>query len=261
MTKGQAVQGAVRARSREAVGERNAELPAELGSAKGATAPTSKAPGSMSRRRSQEERRSEAEARLLAAALDLLSRKGWVGMTLAEVGEAAGYSRGLATHHFGNKGELLRTLTANMYRSFAEEMQSVQPSPAGLQAVLGYARVYLGRSDAQWTNTRALLLLLAETLLENSDTVHVVAECNREMFEWIEENLRIGIVQGEVRRDVDPALGAEFVVGALRGLAQQRLSQGRVANIRRNKEQVVKMIEQMFAASGDRASTEARNER
>ena len=78
MTKGQAVQGAVRARSREAVGKQDAELPAEFGSAKEATAPASKAPGSTSRRRSQEERRSEAEARLLAAALDLLSRKGWV---------------------------------------------------------------------------------------------------------------------------------------------------------------------------------------
>lgn len=175
-------------------------------------------------------------------------------MTLAEIGEAAGYSRGLATHHFGNKAELLRALTTEMHRSFAKQMQAAPPSPTGLQAVLGYVRVYFGRSDAQWTNTRALLLLLAESLLENSDTVQVVTECNREMFEWIEENLRAGILQGEVRRDVDPALGAEFIVGAVRGLAQQRLSQGRLASLRRNKEQVVQLIEQAFAAPSKQAS-------
>ena len=31
-------------------------------------------------------------------------------MTLAEVGELAGYSRGLATHHFGSKAGLLTAI-------------------------------------------------------------------------------------------------------------------------------------------------------
>lgn len=133
-------------------------------------------------------------------------------------------------------------------------MQAAPRSPTGLQAVLGYVSVYSGRSDAQWTNTRALLLLLAESLLENSDTVQVVTERNREMFEWIEDNLRAGILQGEVRSDVDPALGAEFIVGAVRGPAQQHLSQGRLANLRRDKEQVMQLIEQAFAASSKQVS-------
>jgi AcrR family transcriptional regulator len=210
------------------------------------------------RRRSQEERRSEAEERLLSAALTLLSRKGWVGMTLAEVGEAAGYSRGLATHHFGNKRALLRALTAKMHLSFAQDMQAAPSPSAGLQAVLGYVRVYLGRSDANWTIGRAHLLLLAESLLEDSDTAEVIAENNREIFEWLENNLRMGIEQGEVRRDVDPSLGAQFVVGAMRGLGQQFLLRGRTAHLRQIKEQVVQMVEQAFAAPSRR---EPRNKR
>ncbi|WP_187638816.1 MULTISPECIES: TetR/AcrR family transcriptional regulator [Paraburkholderia] len=208
-----------------------------------------------SARRSQHERRAEAEARLIAAALGLLSRKGWVGMTLAEVGEAAGYSRGHATHHFGSKGALLRALTSHINHSFAQEMHAAQPSLPGLQAVLSYVRVYFGRSDPTWTNTRALLLLLAEALLETSDTAEVVARYNHEMFMWLEENLRLGVAQGEVRRDVDPAFGAEFVVGALRGLAQQRLSQGYVANLRRDKDRLVQMIERALAAPGMSAAS------
>ncbi|PTB19095.1 TetR/AcrR family transcriptional regulator [Trinickia symbiotica] len=203
-------------------------------------------------RRSQQERRSEAEARLLAAAIELLSRKGWVGMTLAEVGEAAGYSRGQATHYFGNKGALLRALTSHLYRSFGEEMQAAPPVPAGLGAVLSYVRVYFERSDRKWTNARAILLLHAEALLENSDTAQVVAEYQREIFTWIVENLRIGIEHGEVRPDVDPTLGAEFVVGAVRGLAQQRLSRGPVENIHGVSDQVVQLIKHAFAADSGR---------
>jgi AcrR family transcriptional regulator len=221
---------------------------AKLGSETRVRATPKKSKPPQQRRRTQEERRSESEERLLAAAIDLLSRKGWVGMTLAEIGEAAEYSRGQVTHQFGNKAGLLRALVSRMFQSFTEKMQEAPPSSTGLQAVLGYVRVYIGRTDADWVNTRALLLLLAETLLEDSETLDNVHERSRPIFAWLEENLRIGIAKGEVRPDVDIKLGVEFVVGALRGLAQQRLAQGRINNLRQNREQVVSMIEQAFAA-------------
>jgi len=59
-------------------------------------------------RRTQAARREEAERRLLEAALGVVARRGSVRMTLAEVGEAAGYSRGLPAHRFGSKAGLLR---------------------------------------------------------------------------------------------------------------------------------------------------------
>ena len=46
-------------------------------------------------RRSQAQRRDEAERRLLSAAVRLVGERGLERITLAEVGEAAGYSRGL----------------------------------------------------------------------------------------------------------------------------------------------------------------------
>ncbi|MBT2568511.1 TetR/AcrR family transcriptional regulator [Arthrobacter sp. ISL-85] len=245
MGKEQAVQEAGGWLSRSAAGQDRVVLPkpavrGSMGAGIGGT--QSGAP----RRRTQQERREEAEARLLDAALTLLSRKGWVGMTLAEVGHAAGYSRGQAAQHFGSKGALLRALTLHITSSFAEEMKAVPPPAPGLQAVLSYVRVYLGRSDPKWTNTRALLLLLAESLLENSETAGVVAEYHLEMITWLEDNLREGIARGEVRHDIDPALGAEFVVGAMRGLALQRLLQGPVADIRGIRDPVVQLVEHMF---------------
>lgn len=64
-------------------------------------------PAVNAKRRTQAERREEAEGKLLRAAIELLATRGYDGFTLAEVGKAAGYSRGLPAHYFGCKEELL----------------------------------------------------------------------------------------------------------------------------------------------------------
>jgi AcrR family transcriptional regulator len=71
-------------------------------------------------RRTQGERRTEAERRLVAAAAELVGEIGPSRVTLANVGERAGYSRGLATHHFGSKGALMQRLVDTVTVQFRE---------------------------------------------------------------------------------------------------------------------------------------------
>ena len=215
-------------------------------------------PPTSSSRRSQGERRADAEARLLAAAKTLLARKGWVGMTLADVGAAAGYSRGLAAHHFGSKAGLLRALTQHINKSFMEAMYAAPPREAGLDAILGYISVYLGRGDPRWTNTRTLLLLLAEASLEDSETGTLLAQYNRTMFDYLEKNIRAGIRKGEVRRGVSPEIGAEFIVGALRGMMLQRLLESGPVDTRRMQKQLLALIRRAFVANTKTTDTEKR---
>src|ERR1700719_3135316 len=59
------------------------------------------------KRRTQDERREEAERRLLEAATRIIGKTGVETFTLADVGEAAGYSRGLPAHYFKTKAGLL----------------------------------------------------------------------------------------------------------------------------------------------------------
>lgn len=47
---------------------------------------------------------------MLNAAAELVIDEGVRSLTLARVGERAGYSRGLATHYFGSKQALLQRL-------------------------------------------------------------------------------------------------------------------------------------------------------
>ncbi|WP_223588610.1 TetR/AcrR family transcriptional regulator [Pseudomonas sp. A-R-19] len=175
-------------------------------------------------RRTQLERRAEAEQRLLVAARQIVARKGWVGMTLSEVGEEAGYSRGLATHHFGNKAGLLRALAGFVNSTFMELVQARSPQwRPGMDALKGFVSVYLARPDGDWVNTRALLALMSEAVTQDSETVQVLAEYNLSVQKHLARYIREGIDNGEMRPDVDPMTGALLFLGTLRGMMLQVL--------------------------------------
>lgn len=197
--------------------------------------------------RTQVQRRTESEQRLVDAALRVLARRGWVGMTLAQVGESAGVSRGLASHHFGNKAGLLRALTLQINERFERAMQASPPTTPGLEAVLNYVSVYLGRKDRKWTTTRTLLLLMAEALIEGSENAEVLAGYMKRMFDYLEENIRIGIEAGEIHRGILPRLGAETVIGTMRGVMLQRLVQGRQSDMPEMHDHLLHIFRRAFA--------------
>lgn len=199
--------------------------------------------------RTQLERRSEAEGRLLATARELVARRGWAGTTLAEVGEAAGYSRGLAGHYFGSKTGLLRAITLQINNTLMEELEKAQPAEAGLEAILSFISVYLGRRDPTWTNTRTLLLLMTEALLEGSENADQMVIFNASMFHYLEKNIRIGIEKGEIDKSVSAPLGAEFVVGTLRGMMLQRLVRGGDVGALAMRKHLMAMVRRAFAPS------------
>jgi AcrR family transcriptional regulator len=199
------------------------------------------------RPRTQVERRTEAEARLLTAAREVVSRKGWVGMTLAEVGQAAGYSRGLAAHHFGSKPKLLRALATHINDNFMHELAAAHQWQDGLDALLGFVQTYLGRKDPRWTNTRALLLLMAEALTDDSETSAVLALYNQNVLSFLTRHFESGIAAGEIRADVDPSAAGSLIVGALRGLMLQKLLKNAAVDLTAARTQLLAMMVRSFA--------------
>ena len=51
---------------------------------------------------------------MLRAAVTLIAEKGIAGLTLNDVGEAAGYSRGLPAHYFGTRDQLAGAVARHM---------------------------------------------------------------------------------------------------------------------------------------------------
>lgn len=206
-------------------------------------------PAQPTARRTQLERRAEAEQRLLVAARQIVARKGWVGMTLSEVGEEAGYSRGLATHHFGNKAGLLRALAGFVNANFMELVDARSPRwRPGLDALKGFVGIYLSRPDGDWVNTRALLALMSEAVTQDSETVQILAEYNHSVMEHLAGYIRQGIDSGEIRAQVDPLASALLILGTLRGMMLQFLLDPAGIDLKLLRTQLLTFIEHALAA-------------
>src|SRR5262245_16442774 len=174
--------------------------------------------------RTQEQRRIEAERRLVRAAAELVGEIGPARVTLANVGERAGSSRGLATHHFGSKGALMQRLvevvTTQFRDAIAEESQSDSPLDQLRQLIDFYFRVV---SDIQPVN-RARLVLWADAVAGPSEDVRPrMISADREFREEIEKRIQLAVNAEEVNTTVDPDGLATVIVAMLRGVALQHI--------------------------------------
>jgi AcrR family transcriptional regulator len=179
--------------------------------------------------RTQEQRRIEAEHRLVQAAAELVGEIGPGKVTLANVGERAGYSRGLATHHFGSKGALMQRLvdavTSQFRDAMVEESQSDSPIDQLRQLVDFYFHLL---SDLQPVN-RARLVLWADAVAGPSEDVRPqMVSADREFREEIEKRIEMAVTAGEMNADVDPHGLATVIIAMLRGVALQHVLDSQV---------------------------------
>jgi AcrR family transcriptional regulator len=179
--------------------------------------------------RTQEQRRIEAEHRLVQAAAELVGEIGPGRVTLANVGERAGYSRGLATHHFGSKGALMQRLvdavTSQFRDAMVEESQSDSPIDQLRQLVDFYFHLL---SDLQPVN-RARLVLWADAVAGPSEDVRPqMVSADLEFREEIEKRIEMAVTAGEVKADVDPHGLATVIIAMLRGVALQHVLDSQV---------------------------------
>ena len=112
-------------------------------------------------RRTQAERRAATEQRVLDAAVALTAERGVRAVTLATVGEKAGDSRGIVTHHFGSRRALLDALVGRLQDAFRPPAAS---AGTGLDRLLALVDAYLVHLDAEPEIARAFLVLWVESL-------------------------------------------------------------------------------------------------
>ncbi len=194
-------------------------------------------------RRTQQERRSEAERKLLDAAARLIAERGSSATTLAQVGEAAGYSRGLVHHHFGSKAALLDRLAKSVQAAFDE---AVAPAVAGRHGL----DVLLGRVDS-WAASfehlaspergflgRAFLVMWAEAAIGIPEMRAAMARSDWRFRHTVADAVLKGQADGSIRDDADADAVAAMVVGMLRGIGLQLLIDAPALDFRVLREQV-----------------------
>lgn len=173
---------------------------------------------------SQQERRELSQRRLLDAATQLIADQGFSRTTLAQIGEKAGYSRGLVNERFGSKGELVRVLANEFQQYFAhDKLTPALDHRHGLEALLVTVDTYLDAVVSSEHLGRAYYELLGESIALVPEIHATFVEADRAMRAGIERTLRAAIRRGEIPNDVDPKAFAVFIVGLLRGIVLQWL--------------------------------------
>ena len=173
---------------------------------------------------SQEDRRAEAERRLLAAAAETIGEVGPSRMTLAMVGERAGYSRGLASHYFGSKSALMQRVVDEVTESFIEALEPAVRSDDPLEAVRVLIDTYFDIISDLSPLQRARLVLNAEAVATDSPDVRPAMVASGRFFRReIEKAIERATAAGSIEASVDPAALATVIVGMLRGVAFQAM--------------------------------------
>jgi AcrR family transcriptional regulator len=200
-------------------------------------------PAPAPKRRTQLERRQDAEQRLIDSAVELIGKKGVAKLTLSEVGEMAGYSRGLVTHHYGSREAFIRVVARSLRQRFIDAEQQTHHEP-GLDALIANVELYLLGTDPV---SRAVNVMLTEAIVGGGRLLDDMRAFTATSRKYFANQIRAGIERGEVRRDIDPDAQAAMLLGMLRGVAAQALLDDKVQKSRMRSEMVA-TIRRMLVA-------------
>jgi AcrR family transcriptional regulator len=177
-------------------------------------------------RRTQEQRRAETERRLLDAAMALIARSGSRAVTLAEVGEAAGYSRGIVYHHFGSRERLLEAVVDEAQRFDVPAYEG-----DGLDHLVRIIEAYLRNVVRRTPSARAFLQLWGEAIAADPVLAPLFARRDADFRQLLANVVRQGVADGSIRPDANPAAAAVLIVALVRGTGLQLIAQPPVRNV------------------------------
>lgn len=163
--------------------------------------PKKRSPG---RRMTQAERTALSDSRMYNAAIKLICETGTHNTTLKDIGERAGYSRGLASHRFGSKDNLFANLISNFNIRWAAQLQRRLDGQSGLSAIFtGLESVedfLIEESDYM----RAMYILWYESIGSHSELRQRLIENHRAYRRDVSGWVRMGQEEKTISRHIDP---------------------------------------------------------
>ncbi|WP_210590315.1 TetR/AcrR family transcriptional regulator [Streptomyces sp. GESEQ-35] len=195
-------------------------------------------------RRTQEQRRAETERRVLDAAMALIARSGSRAVTLAEVGEAAGYSRGIVYHHFGSRERLLEAVVDEAQRFDVPAYQG-----DGLDHLVRIIEAYLCNVARRTPSARAFLQLWGEAIAADPVLAPLFARRDADFRQLLANVVRQGVADGSIRPDANPAAAAVLIVALVRGTGLQLIAQPPVRNVPALIQEATRSVRAAFAVT------------
>ena len=182
-------------------------------------------------KKTQAERTALSDQRMFDAAIKLIIERGTQKTTLKEIGELAGYSRGLANYRFGSKDRLLLDLFASFDERWKAHLGSYIQGKTGVSAVLAAADALRDFLKLESNYMRAMYILWYESLGHESEIRSRLADHHdiyrKDATQWITE----GIANGEIKPDVNAEQFAVQYCAFIFGLVYQWLVNEKAINL------------------------------
>jgi AcrR family transcriptional regulator len=177
-------------------------------------------------RRTQTERRATSEQNILRAAIRIIGEKGIVRITLAEVGAAAGYSRGLPAHLFGTKEALLVRVVESFFDGPWGYVLPPQEPGCGIEGVFELLKHWFEGSAKYPEYVRTYQILMGEASCKmaneiSSDLREVILRTDSYASTRFYNYLIESKAKGEIRKDIDPKQYSFMIAGGARGIIGQ----------------------------------------
>lgn len=174
----------------------------------------------------QVERRARSEGRIIASALKIIAEKGVQGMTLADAGERAGYSRGLPAHLFGSRAELMRQCALSLSEQVWQDTMPMMEADSAFEAIEGAVNAWVDLLQSRPAFARAYYLMAAESF-RDTEQPEPFAQVVRDFSNRGQARFATLITEGVAAGEFDPGIDAQaqswLLHATLRGLGMQWL--------------------------------------
>jgi AcrR family transcriptional regulator len=167
--------------------------------------------------RSHKARRQQARHRILAAAYRVVANGGFDELTLAGVGEAAGYSRALPAHYFGSKEELIAALADEILIEHQTYIAHMSTGEGGFESLLSSVRRTLEQPLGEPEAIRAFHAFMGAALTKPV-LADVARRINADTLTGLVKMIRHGQKRREICADIDAGFEAQAIFGSLRGV-------------------------------------------
>jgi TetR/AcrR family fatty acid metabolism transcriptional regulator len=157
------------------------------------------------------ERTTDRRGELLEAAVRVFAAKGFHQSRVGDIAGEAGVAHGLLYHYFRSKEEVLETIFRETWSALVADTVRIEHAGVPLHEQLRrFARIYLG----SWLMTPDLVRVLVREVARSPEVGDRVGEI-RELFAVLQRIIEAARERGEARADVDAAVAAWVVYGAL----------------------------------------------
>lgn len=197
-------------------------------------------------RKSHAERTDLSDKLMLKAAIDLIVDKGPDKTTLKEIGELAGYSRGLAGYRFGSRDGFFEFVIRSIGEAWLNELTHATNGKVGINAISSAVDTHYRVCEENPKNVKAFYILWFDAIgSEESSMREVILGIHKRRYDDVVKWIRSDPSLEKVHDRAEAA--AELFSVTISGIVYQWLmNPDDLKTIKRLHQNVTRMIELML---------------